>query len=56
MIRPVASQNVEMNGVEKTAGSTRMDFATRGITPPTVAAIVQIDTIVSPMTAPMSTP
>jgi len=34
MIRPVASQNVEMNGVEKTAGSTRMDFATSGITPP----------------------
>ena len=36
---PVASQNVEMKGVEKTAGSTRIDFATSGMTPPTVAEV-----------------
>ena len=38
MMSPVASQNVEMNGVENTAGSTRQMRAINGMIPPTVAA------------------
>ena len=54
MMRAVASQNVEMNGVENTAGSTRMVLASSGIMPPTVAAMVHTDTMVSPITVPIS--
>lgn len=53
---PVASQNVEMKGVEKTAGSTRIDFATSGMTPPTVAEMVHTESKVRPMTVPVPTP
>ena len=53
---PVASQNVEMKGVEKTAGSTRIDFATSGMTPPTVAEMVHTESKVRPMTVPTPTP
>src|SRR5690606_26525593 len=55
-MRPLASQNVEMNGVEKTAGSTRHARATIGITPPTVAAIGQLMTSVSAITVPIAGP
>lgn len=52
----MASQNVEMNGLENTAGSAPTFFAIRGMTPPTQAAIVQIASNVSPMTKPISKP
>src|SRR5699024_12790006 len=53
---PVASKNVEINGVENTAGSTRIALASRGIVPPTVASIVQILISVSEITTPMPFP
>ncbi len=52
MMRLVASQNVEMKGVLNTAGSARMTRARIGMTPPTVAASVQMPKSVSPMTRP----
>src|SRR5699024_12481219 len=56
MIRPVASQKVEMKGLENTAGSAPIFFATSGISPPTIAAMMQIDSSVSPITAPIAQP
>ena len=53
---PVASQNVEMNGLEKTAGSAPTRFAMIGMSPPTVAAMMQIDRSVRPMTKPIAQP
>ena len=54
--RPLASQKVEMNGVDTTAGSTLHAFAAIGIEPPTTAAIGQLTVSVSAMTAPISRP
>lgn len=54
--RPVASQKVVMNGVETTGGSTRAALASRGIDPPTVAAMEQIPSNISPITQPSPRP
>ena len=50
MTKPVASTNVVINGFEKTAGSALSASPTRGITPQTVAATVQMEKSVKPMT------
>ena len=55
MISPVASTNVVMNGLEKTAGSARTALASNGIAPPTVAAMVHTLSRVSPMTITAAT-
>ena len=45
-----------MNGLENTAGSAPIRLATSGISPPTIAAMMQMDSSVSPITSPIDRP
>ena len=51
-IRPAASTNVEMNGLENTAGSAFTALASSGMVPPTEAARQHMVNRVSPITEP----